>query len=601
VLNSMRKILVAISIVLIVLATTSTLAYSAPVKYNHVTHPLHTSVPVSVPQIVGGIPFCKSGSLGTVICYPPSFFKTAYNFPAGLDGTGSKIVIVDAYGSPTIQSDLDLFDTTFGLPAATVNRLCPPTFTGSASDVCPDTITTFSFSDVCGSEGWAEETTLDVTMSHGLAPGAKIYLVEASSCFDTDINAAELAVVSQPSLRGGIMSQSFGEPDDMIDPAIKAQADVIANIGRINVWTVLASSGDDGANEAYSFTGTTELTPSWPSTNPITLGVGGTQGLPYGGQYGPPPGPGGTFTCAAGATCNTGLVTISGGVDGCTTTLRPGVPTGCSPVGYGGEGTWNEFSSLGPRSSGGGGISQLYTRPDYQLSLPNTFTTLLGSSASATGKRLNPDVSFNAAVAGGIVVPFGLLCSSSSSPPCPAWLVFGGTSASSPAWAAIIALVNQANGGPVGFINPPIYSLAQSALYSHSFHDVIKGNNSDFAGSGVDGFKAGTGYDLATGWGTPNVANFISDILSANPFWQMTVNLRLANYKTVNVLIQVLKGATVVSSKTITLSPGGTTATTTFTSLKPATYTVKVSGYSVQPQSQTVPVPPTAIVNFVIK
>jgi len=55
------------------------------------------------------------------MCYPPNFLKTAYNFPIGLDGTGSTVVIVDAFGSPTIQADLNIYDTTFGLPAATVS------------------------------------------------------------------------------------------------------------------------------------------------------------------------------------------------------------------------------------------------------------------------------------------------------------------------------------------------------------------------------------------------------------------------------------------------------------------------------------------------
>lgn len=91
---------------------------------------------------VGGVPFCSSGSLGTILCYPPSFLKSAYNFPPtsgkdGVDGKGQTIVIVDAFGSPTIQSDLNVFDTTFGLPAATVTVLCGPTFKGGPKDTCP--------------------------------------------------------------------------------------------------------------------------------------------------------------------------------------------------------------------------------------------------------------------------------------------------------------------------------------------------------------------------------------------------------------------------------------------------------------------------------
>jgi len=74
------------------------------------------------------------------------------------------------------------------------------------------------------------------------------------------------------------------------------------------------------------------------------------------------------------------------------------------------------------------------------------------------------------------------------------WGVFGGTSASSPAFAAIIALVNQKHGGPAGFINPAIYSLAESSHYSNAFHDITQGNNADCSGCcGEDAFLAGGG------------------------------------------------------------------------------------------------------------
>src|SRR5713101_4289592 len=49
------------------------------------------------------VPYCSSKSLGSIICYSPNFIRTAYNFPSDLDGTGQTILIVDAYGSPTIQ------------------------------------------------------------------------------------------------------------------------------------------------------------------------------------------------------------------------------------------------------------------------------------------------------------------------------------------------------------------------------------------------------------------------------------------------------------------------------------------------------------------
>jgi subtilase family serine protease len=482
---------------------------------------------------VGGVPFCFSGSKGTVLCNPPNFLKTAYNFPrsngpGGISGTGQTIVIVDAFGSPTLQSDLDKFDATFNLPATKVDIRCGPTWTGAKTDNCPvKTIADLSNAPnaaLCGAAGWAEETTLDVTQSHGLAPGAKIVVIVANDCFDQNLNAAEAAAVAQRSLEGSVMSQSFGEADDYVgcltvdpntgactssDPTIKATADATYQSATRRHWTIIASSGDDGANEDVRENGTIELTPGWPATNPLNLAAGGTQGQPYGGQYGPPPGAGISFSCPAFTFCNTGLVIINGGLNGCGTAARPGVPSSCVPVAYGGEAAWNEFNSFGVSTSTGGGVSTLYGRPNFQRELPDEFTTLLGAEVPASG-RLNPDVSFNSAIHGGVLAFLGFLNGGT-------WAVFGGTSAASPAWAAIIALVNQANGGPVGYITPQIYRLRGMGL-GFGFgpiHDITQGNNSDADGQfGVDGFLASPGYDLTTGEGTPNVARFI-EVMSA--------------------------------------------------------------------------------------
>ena len=519
---------------------------SAPLLGAVSVHNVATLLDPKFDPLTGGVPFCLSLSRGSITCYPPSFLKKAYGFPPTtgeerLDGSGQTVVIVDAFGSPTIQADLNLFDSTFGLPAATVTRLCGPTWTGASTDVCPVNaiadLSTAPNAALCGAVGWAEETTLDVTMVHGLAPGAKILLVAANDCFDSSLTAAESAVASQHDLRGSIMSQSFGEPDDLVgcltvnannqctstDPTIKANADKAYARATQNHWTIIASSGDDGANTNARVLGTGELTPSWPASSPLNLAAGGSQGSPYGGQYGPPPGAGGSFSCAAHATCNTGLVIINGGATGCTTTFRPGTPSSCTPVGYGGESAWNEFNSFGLGTSTGGGVSALYDRPSYQNGLPDNFPTLLGSTVKADG-RMTPDVSFNSAIMGGVLAPLSFLGpGGSSNPPFPQWAVFGGTSASAPAWAAIIALLNQANNRPVGFINPAIYAMMRShgdgnnrddsSNGSGAFHDITTGENSDTAGLfGLDGFQAGPGYDLTTGWGTPNVAQFLQDL-----------------------------------------------------------------------------------------
>src|SRR3989442_12524129 len=320
--DNLKKILfTTITISLLAFSGISRLAFAAPTSTSRlpIVQPLHRITlldPSFDPQTVGGVPFCSSGPLGTIICYPPNFLTTAYDFPgarvneednskdaeegngdnSGLPGSGSTIVIVDAFGSPTIQSDLDKFDTAFGIPQAQVTVLCPPTWTGSSTDNCPvktvADLPTAPNAVLCGAFGWAAETTPEVTMSHGLAPGAKIVPALSADCQDPSINIAEAAGVAQDKYRGSIMSQSFGEPDDLVgctavdpvtlqctatDPTIKATADAIYRHAKERQWTVIASSGDDGANTDARVLGTAELTPSWPSTNPLNLAVGGTQ------------------------------------------------------------------------------------------------------------------------------------------------------------------------------------------------------------------------------------------------------------------------------------------------------------------------------------
>jgi hypothetical protein len=73
-------------------------------------------------------------------------------------------------------------------------------------------------------------------------------------------------------------------------------------------------------------------------------------------------------------------------------------------------------------------------------------------------------------------------------------------------WAGYLALVNQqaaANGGPaVGFINPTIYAQNVTARYATDFHDIASGTSGSFS--------AVPGYDLVTGWGSPNGSGLIS-------------------------------------------------------------------------------------------
>ena len=136
------------------------------------------------------------------------------------------------------------------------------------------------------------------------------------------------------------------------------------------------------------------------------------------------------------------------------------------------------------QSGGGGGASQFYAMPDYQKSV---------GQAAGHGLRQVPDVSADGDPSTG----FHILFSGREGQA-------GGTSASTPLWAATVALINQdlKNKGlrEVGFANPALYWMGEnsSKLDPKPFHDVTAGNNL--------GFDAGAGWDFATGWGSMDAA-----------------------------------------------------------------------------------------------
>jgi len=161
----------------------------------------------------------------------------------------------------------------------------------------------------------------------------------------------------------------------------------------------------------------------------------------------------------------------------------------------------------------------------------------------------------------------------------------GGTSASAPLWAGLVALANQlaaAHGRPpVGFINPAVYALGRSANYSACFRDITTGDTSNR----VDhtGFPAVAGYDLCTGWGTPAGSNLlyalalpqllqivpgtnvISSGIAGGPFDPTTQDYSLTNVSAVTVDWTLGYNASWLDASATngTLTPGTPAATVT--------------------------------------
>jgi kumamolisin len=157
-------------------------------------------------------------------------------------------------------------------------------------------------------------------------------------------------------------------------------------------------------------------------------------------------------------------------------------------------GSWSSETTW---ANGGGGISpDKYAIPSWQTA------TAAGCSKCSKTYRNAPDVSANANYTF-YVCADQTTCTANS---------YGGTSFAAPMWAGYLALANQqslANGGTaLGFINPTLYTIGLGSSYTSDFHDITGGSN---------GYSATTGYDLATGWGSPNGAALINALLGTVP------------------------------------------------------------------------------------
>jgi subtilase family serine protease len=194
-------------------------------------------------------------------CYTPQELATAYDIPSKLTGAGQTIVIIDAFGDPTVTQDLNVEDSTFGLPAANLNILYPsgqPAFDPTNSDEV----------------NWSGEIALDVESAHAVAPAAKIDLVISKSDEDADILSALQYVVKHRL--GSVLSQSFGEAESCEAPSIVKADHALFAEAAVEGVSVFASSGDNGAAQASCDGSTLIKSVGLPAADPWVTSVGAT-------------------------------------------------------------------------------------------------------------------------------------------------------------------------------------------------------------------------------------------------------------------------------------------------------------------------------------
>jgi subtilase family serine protease len=347
----------------------------------------------------------------------PADLRTHYHFPAGLDGSGQTIAIVDApalYGD--VQADLNVFSQAYGLPQCNAANPCFRHVDLSNGVAPPD-------------DKWSGEVALDTQMAHAVAPGATIVLVTAASRSGSDLMAAVDYAAAIPGVTAISMSYSGNASG-----ADAASQDASYAAYQSNGIVLLACTGDDGYAGAVRY----------PAASPYVTAVGGTSIGAVAGQS---------------------------------------------------ESAW--------RYSGGG--------PNPYSLMPGWQSAVLSMTAfnANGGLRATPDV---AAVADFQHSAFAIYREQQ-------WVMAGGTSAATPFWAGVSALLaqNLASKGaslsalvrttPGGF-NGLLYQPRLAQGDAPALVGILSGSN-DLIGN-CSLCTAMGDYNDATGLGRPDVASLIA-------------------------------------------------------------------------------------------
>jgi len=394
----------------------------------------------------------------------PDDFQTIYDlkplYSIGINGTGQTIAIMGE--TDIVLKDIATFRSLSGLPAAAPQLVLVP---GS--------------SDPGVSNGDVQEASLDLEWSGATAPNATILYVYSTSVF----GSLEYAVGENLA---PVLSISYGSCEEDADADTIASLVSLTQQANAQGITIVAPSGDSGAAACDQDDGTDAsiqgLTVELPASIPYVTGVGGTEFVEGNGSY---------------------WNSINNNVGGSALSYIP-------------EQGWTEFIGES-EGEGGGGASQVFTKPVWQT----------GAGVPNDEARDVPDISLDAAV----IHDGYLICTEVQANPdlstltsgCTSgfsfngsYATYGGTSFGAPEFAGILALINQETKSlGQGNINYVLYPLA--ATSPSAFHDITVGYNkvSCISGTpgcstGVIGYTAGIGYDLATGLGSIDAFNLVT-------------------------------------------------------------------------------------------
>ena len=511
------------------------------------------------------------GDAATIYDTPNTTFNANYTSGTSYTGTGVKIGIG---GDATILSSV----------VGNYRSM----FLGNATSVTLNYCTGFNTCSSSPGSGYnsadADEAYLDTEISGGLAPGATIYYY-ASSDLNTGIEAAiNQNVVDIFSLSFGECEQDMSTSDNAL---IKGWWQQAANQG----IAVTVSTGDSGsascdgdANNPPKYA-TLGLSVSGFASTPYNIAVGGTDFYALENQSTFP-----TYVSesqgSAGTYYRTALQYIPESVWNDSTTsdtlqltdnVRESGQYASIIAGSGGASSCSTNTSV-DNANGTvttGSCTSGYSKPSWQT----------GTGVPADGVRDIPDVSLMSG--NGYDLATWLVCTNDAAGSGTANCAtqsgntfyfegFGGTSTAAPAFAGMLALVQQKTNNRLGQAAAELYSLYSGANASSIFHDTTVGNNSVPCRSGSpncildsvgyyfeSGYNAVTGYDLATGLGSVDVKNLVNYWSGATGSAAATINIisvtpssPVTTGQSLNVVISVTGGG-VAPTGTVTLSGGG--------------------------------------------
>ena len=388
----------------------------------------------------------------------PDDFATLYDlqslYSAGITGAGQKIAVL---GQSAVQSaDLSAFRSAAGLGANLPTMVLVP-HSGSA------TVQTAS--------GDEAESDLDLQWSGAIARDASISFVYTGS--STNYGVFDALVYAVENDTAPIISLSYGDCEPDYSSADIATLESTLKQASAQGQTVIVASGDSGAADCDYTTDSETVTAAshglavdYPASSAYATAVGGTTLSEGSGSY------------------------WSGSNDRYNGSVLSYIP----------ETAWNDSADGAGLEASGGGKSVLFAKPSWQS----------GSGVPADGARDLPDIALAASPNhDGYLYCSEGSCSNGFRDSGNYLTVAGGTSFGAPAFAAILALLSQKNGGGVlGTINSRLYALAASS--SGVFHDITSGDNKVPCSSGTTGcgsagtigYSAAAGYDLVTGLGS---------------------------------------------------------------------------------------------------